>query len=134
MDLGQRNKIDVQGNMSSMTDLVFLLLIFFILLSTNVVNGEKVDLPATKSTEPYSAGKSVTLTVTEELTYQVDNTFLPKEDIEKRIKALFLDVPEDKRKVVLKVDKDVPTGETIELLGMAKVNGWEVVVATKKQQ
>ena len=32
MNLGQRNKISVGGNMSSMTDLVFLLLIFFMVL------------------------------------------------------------------------------------------------------
>lgn len=132
MDLGQRNKIDVQGNMSSMTDLVFLLLIFFILLSTNVVNGEKVNLPATKSMDSYSGGKQVTLTITEDLKFQVDNLFLPKEEVEANIQAHFLGMDVKECKVVLKVDKEVPTGETIEALGMVKVNGWEVVVATKK--
>ena len=133
MDLGQRNKVNVQGNMSSMTDLVFLLLVFFILLSTQVVNGENVELPSTRSSES-TAGSPVTLTITKDLVYQVDNRTLPKEDVEKRLKALFLDKAEDKRKIVLNVDKDVPTGETIETLGMAKVNGWQVVVATKKQK
>lgn len=134
MDIGQRNKINVQGSMSSMTDLVFLLLIFFILLSTNAVNGEKVELPATRSTDNYSASNSHALTITSDLIYSVDNDILEKENVEKRLKALFLNVPEGERKVVLRVDKDVPTGETIEMLGMSKVNGWEVVVATKKQR
>ena len=38
MNLGQRNKVSLTGNMSSMTDLVFLLLIFFVILSTLVSN------------------------------------------------------------------------------------------------
>ena len=40
-EFSQRNKISVGGNMSSMTDLVFLLLIFFIILSTLVSNGKR---------------------------------------------------------------------------------------------
>ena len=39
MNLGQRNQVQAGGNMSSMTDLVFLLLIFFVILSTLVSNG-----------------------------------------------------------------------------------------------
>ena len=133
MDFGQRNKVETSANMSSMTDLVFLLLIFFILLSTQVVNGEKVDLPSTNTTES-TAGSSVTLTITEAGVYQVNGTNLAKEDVETRIKALFLDVADDKKKVVLNVDKNVPTGDTIEMLGMAKQNQWKVVVATKKKR
>ena len=51
MNLGQRNKISVTGNMSSMTDLVFLLLIFFIILSTLVSNGVNVELPQAKGNQ-----------------------------------------------------------------------------------
>ena len=133
MDFGQRNKVETSANMSSMTDLVFLLLIFFILLSTQVVNGEKVDLPSTKSTET-TAGSSVTLTITEAGVYQVNGTNVDKEDVEVRIKALFMDVKDEDKKVVLNVDKNVPTGDTIEMLGMAKQNKWKVVVATKKKR
>ena len=50
MNLGQRNKVSLTGNMSSMTDLVFLLLIFFVILSTLVSNGVNVDLPTSKGT------------------------------------------------------------------------------------
>ena len=133
MDFGQRNKIETSANMSSMTDLVFLLLIFFILLSTQVVNGEKVDLPSTKSTES-TAGSSVTLTITKDGIYQVNGTNVDKEDVEVRMKALFTNTKDDEKRVVLNVDKDVPTGETIEMLGMAKQNNWKVVVATKKKR
>ena len=39
------NKIKIEGGMSSMTDLVFLLLIFFIIISTLVNTSHKIDLP-----------------------------------------------------------------------------------------
>lgn len=96
--------------MSSISDLVFLLLIFFIIMWTMVVNGEQVDLPQTKGVEP-TAANTVTLTITEDLRFLVDNTELPKEQVELRLKAI-LESRADKH-VVLNIDKP-PTGETIE--------------------
>ena len=45
MNLNQRNKIKIEGGMASMTDLVFLLLIFFIILSLMANNQTPLDLP-----------------------------------------------------------------------------------------
>jgi biopolymer transport protein ExbD len=128
MDFGRRNKVSAEANMSSISDLVFLLLIFFIIMSTMVVNGEQVDLPQTKGVEP-TAANTVTLTITEDLRFLVDNVELPKEQVELRLKAI-LESRTDKH-VVLNIDKSVPTGETIEMVSLAKINGWKVVVATK---
>lgn len=46
MNLGRRNKVKIEGGMSSMTDLVFLLLIFFIIMSTMSRQTLPVDLPS----------------------------------------------------------------------------------------
>jgi biopolymer transport protein ExbD len=127
MDFGRRLKISAEANMSSISDLVFLLLIFFIIMSTMVVNGEQVNLPQTSTGEP--TGGNVTLTITKDLRYLVDGDEVGKEGVEIRMKAI-MGAKTDKN-VVLNVDRDVPTGETIELLGMAKMNGWKVVVATR---
>ena len=59
MNLGQRNQVQAGGNMSSMTDLVFLLLIFFVILSTLVSNGVNVDLPQSKGTSSASSRLTV---------------------------------------------------------------------------
>ena len=45
MDFGSRNKIKIEGGMASMTDLVFLLLIFFIIMSLMANNQTPIDLP-----------------------------------------------------------------------------------------
>ncbi|MDZ4751621.1 MAG: biopolymer transporter ExbD [Flavobacteriales bacterium] len=131
MDFGRRNKVSAESNMASIADLVFLLLIFFIIMSTMVVNGEQVDLPQTKGVEP-SGANAVTLTITEDLRFLVDNVELPKEQVELRLKAI-LESRTDKL-LVLNIDRWVPTGETIEMVSIAKINGWKVVVATKPQE
>jgi biopolymer transport protein ExbD len=45
MNFSSRNKIKVEGGMASMTDLVFLLLIFFIIMSLMANNQTPIDLP-----------------------------------------------------------------------------------------
>lgn len=133
MNIGQRNKISAQGNMSSMTDLVFLLLVFFIILSTQVVNAEKVNLPSSEKPEPIVGG-SITLTITEDMRYKVNDIEVTKEQIETRISILMEERSSENRKIILNIDASVPTGDTIEILGMCKVNDWEAVVAAKTLQ
>ena len=45
MNFNTRNKVKVEGGMASMTDLVFLLLIFFIIMSLMANNQTPIDLP-----------------------------------------------------------------------------------------
>ncbi|MFT4778355.1 MAG: biopolymer transport protein ExbD [Flavobacteriales bacterium] len=126
MDLGQRNKVSVTGNMSSMTDLVFLLLIFFIILSTLASNGVQVDLPQSKGTGSINA--RLTVSIKPDMTYYVDGGQVAKEDIESII-SIRMEGGVDKV-MYLEVDKDVPTGATVELIGMAKANEWKVMLGS----
>ncbi|NNE54855.1 MAG: biopolymer transporter ExbD [Flavobacteriales bacterium] len=114
-----------------MTDLVFLLLIFFIILSTRVVNGEEVNLPETSG----GAGETgLTLTITKDLRYQVNGTEVAYDDLEARLEATFFGKDPEECQITLNVDKDVPTGNTIEVLGMAREHQWGVTVATKPKR
>ena len=45
MDFRSENKVKIEGGMSTMTDLVFLLLIFFIVISTLITAGVNIDVP-----------------------------------------------------------------------------------------
>ena len=132
MNLGQRNKVEPTGSMSSMTDLVFLLLIFFVILSTKVVNGELVDLPETNS-NPTDL-PPVTITITEDLRFQINNQQVQKDDIPRRLQALYYDKPNSSRTVLLNADRMVPFGETIEVMDMADELGLDVAVATRQKK
>jgi biopolymer transport protein ExbD len=128
MNLGQRNQISVSAGMASMTDLVFLLLIFFIILSTLAKHGHEVDLPTSKG----ATGEKtpVILTIDKDLVYYIDKNMVNKEDVEQRLQIVLENKAE--KTIMLNVDKDVPTGETVEMIGLAKVNQWKVVIASQR--
>jgi biopolymer transport protein ExbD len=130
MDFGRRNKVHVEPAMSALSDIIFMLLIFFIIASTLAVNGEQVNLPKTATGTPTQS--TVTVTITADLRYLVNNNEVAKEDVEMRLRAI-LDNSADK-KVVLNIDRDVPTGETIELFAVLKQNGWNPFIATKPKE
>lgn len=72
MALRVRNKKRVEFNMSSMSDLVFLLLIFFMLTSTLVApNAVKLLLPSSNS-KTMAKPATVTVYIDQDLTYYVD--------------------------------------------------------------
>lgn len=132
MDFGRRNKVSAEANMSSISDLVFLLLIFFIVMSTMAVNGEMVNLPKTTTGESIAGATSVT--ITKDLVYMVNNETVSKEQVEDKLMALMSGKPDDKRTVILNVDRDVPTGETIELFSTLKVLRCNPVIATRTKK
>lgn len=128
MNIRTRNKVSVSFSMSSMTDLVFLLLIFFIILSTMVSPyGAKVDLPTGKARTKEQP--KISVTIRPDLSYNVDGTDVSKSQVE----GLLVQKKNESEKpgIVLRVDKTVPTGETVEFLSLAKEHGFSIVIATK---
>ncbi len=128
MPIKSSNKVSVEFNMASLTDIVFLLLIFFIVLST-LINpyGEKVDLP--NSTSRTSDKPSVSVTIKKDLSYYVGAKKINPEQVESEL-VMALENNENKT-AVLYVDESVPTGFTVNLLGVARKNQIEIVLATE---
>ena len=128
MSIKSRNKVSVSFSMSSMTDIVFLLLIFFIILSTLVTPyGAKVDLPTGKSRT--GDHPKIAVTIRPDLTYQLDGQDIAKSQLEGMLVKRKNEV--EKPSIVLHVDKQVPTGETVGFLSLAKEYGFSIVIATK---
>ncbi len=130
MKLRSRNKVNVNFNMSSMTDLVFLLLIFFMILSTlaKSVNVIPVALPKSKS-KAISDGKA-RVTLTSDLRYYVDNVETGKEGISAELFRI-LGNAED-AKVEIAVDEQVEHKYFVELADIVSVQGgYRMVLVTK---
>ena len=130
MNFGRRNKVHVEPAMSALSDIIFMLLIFFIIASTLAVNGEQVNLPKTTTGTPTQS--TVTVTITSDLRYLVNNTEVAKDEVELKLQAILNNAAD--KKVVLNIDRDVPTGETIELFAVLKQNGWNPFIATKPKE
>ena len=81
MKLAPRNKVSPEFNMSSMTDLVFLLLIFFMLTST-LVTPAALDVVLPKSKAQTVKKATVTVTIDKDLNYSVGTEVVAPEDVE----------------------------------------------------
>ncbi|HLW20793.1 MAG TPA: biopolymer transporter ExbD [Cyclobacteriaceae bacterium] len=127
MALQSKNKIEAAFSMSSMTDVIFLLLIFFMLTSSFITpSGLPVNLPSSETSDIIM--QEVTVTVTKDLRYSVNEKVVSREEIKN---ALTLLLEGKKGQVVLHIDKDVPVEYLVEIGGIAASLQANVSIATK---
>ena len=126
MKLRARNKVDATFNMSSMTDIVFLLLIFFIVLSTFVtVHGLDIDLPKV------AAQKNAVHT---EITVEMSKTGEDMVNGEKTtLPGLLLTLQEQAAgkqfpSLVFFADTKAEFGKAMEVIAEAKALGYDKIV------
>ena len=130
MNLRSRSKVSAEVNMSSMTDLVFLLLIFFILAST-LVTSSALDIILPKSGAQTVKKKNITLTVNEDLEFDLNGTIIGYDQVEFRLKAAASKLAADEEPViVLRADQSIPTGETVRILDIGYRNNMRMIIAT----
>ena len=127
MALQSKNKVDSAFSMSSMTDIIFLLLIFFMLTSSFITpSGLPVNLPSSETTDIIM--QEVTVTITKDLKFSVNDRVVSREQIKGELGPL---LDGKKGQVVLNIDKDVPVEYLVEIGGIAAGLGANVSIATK---
>jgi biopolymer transport protein ExbD len=127
MNLQTRNKVDSAFNMASMTDLIFLLLIFFMLTSSFVTpSGLPVNLPTSKAST--IEVQKVSITVTKDLQYFINEKKVTRNSIETELKK---ELSGTKGVVILHIDESVPTKELVFVAGIATSLEAKVSIATK---
>ena len=113
--------------MAFMTDLIFLLLVFFMLTSSFVTpSGLPVNLPSSKAST--IEVQKISVTVTKDLRYYVNDKRITKATLEGELKSRLGGA---KGSVVLHIDKDVPSEHLVYVAGIATALEAKVVVATK---
>lgn len=133
MAIKSRNKIEPTFNSSSMSDLVFLLLIFFMLTSTLVApNAIKLMLPSSNSKT--IAKQTVTVYVNEQYQYFVDETPADETQLMDLINSKIGN--DSQATVVLRSDKSVPVQYIVNVIDAvndinnATGNNHKVILAT----
>ncbi|MCU0368073.1 MAG: biopolymer transporter ExbD [Cyclobacteriaceae bacterium] len=127
MNLQSRNKVDAAFSMASMTDLIFLLLIFFMLTSSFVTpSGLPVSLPS--SVASTIEVQKVSVTVTKDLQFYVNDKKVTKATLEGELKSRLAG---NKGVVILHIDEMVPTKEMVYVAGIATKLEAKVSIATK---
>ena len=128
MNLRGRNKVDPTFNMSSMTDIVFLLLIFFMLTST-LVTVSAIDVILPKAGGKTESSKSVAVTVTEKALFYIDKTKVSASKLESEI---LRKVGTDKKKtIVIRGHKDASYKNVMKVIDIANKNKLKMILAVK---
>ena len=128
MALKRRNKISAAFSMSSMTDLVFLLLIFFMLTST-LVSPQAIKLLLPQSKTQTSAKPLTTVSITKDLRYYIESDKVSFNQIEPMLKQKLGENPDIY--ISLHVDENVPMKEVVKVMNIAKRNKYKLILATR---
>lgn len=128
MNLRGRNKVNPNFNMSSMTDIVFLLLIFFMLTST-LVTVSAIDVLLPKAGGKTENQTSVAVTITNDASFYIDKTKVSNTNLEKELLAK---VGADKKKtVVIRGDQNVQYKNVMQVIDIANRNKLKMILAVK---
>lgn len=127
MTLKRKSKINPHFNMSSMTDIVFLLLIFFLVTST-LVNPNALKLLLPKSTNQLSNRQTVTVSIDKNLVYYFNAKVTPFSMLESKI-VNELKNSEDPC-IQIQAEKSVPIEHVVRIMNIAKTHGYKSILAT----
>ena len=136
MAFKRSTKVNSEMSMSSLTDLVFLLLIFFLVTST-LVNPNALKLLLPKSTGQVTAKPTVSVSIKdwggETFTYHLNGDETPTQfsDLEDGLVGL-LQSEEDPTFSIYS-DESVPIKEVVAIMNIAKRNHYKVILATQPE-
>ena len=137
MAIKRTTKVDSAFSMSSMTDIVFLLLIFFLVTST-LVNPNALKLLLPKSTGQVAAKATVSVSIKhypaeDRVTYHINGNQKPVAlgEIEPAVRDLLQF--EDDPTFSIYADETVPVKEVVALMNIAKRNHYKVIMATSPE-
>ncbi|MEJ6711588.1 MAG: biopolymer transporter ExbD [Flavobacteriales bacterium] len=131
MALKSRNKVSAVFSMSSMTDIVFLLLIFFMLTST-LVTTNALDLVLPNSTAQTVKKQRVSVSINENLEYYIDKELVELKYIEAELIEKL--AGQEEQVVVLRVDKAVAIEHAVAVMDIAYRNKFKIVLATQQKK
>ncbi|MBP8157748.1 MAG: biopolymer transporter ExbD [Flavobacterium sp.] len=127
MNLRGRNKVSAEFNMSSMTDIVFLLLIFFMIASTTIVSNNALDLVLPKSSGKSDEVKNVSVSINKSLDYYIDKDKYTEDTLEAKLKTMLANQADPT--ILLHVEEGVPIERAVSVMDIAYRNKFKIVLA-----
>ncbi len=130
MNLRGRNKVSPEFSMSSMTDIVFLLLIFFMLTSP-VITPEALDLILPKAKGKTTSVQNVSVSITKDLQFYVDDQRVTQSSLESTLRTKLSG--EEKPTIILRAEEGVPIEKAVNVMDIANRNSYKIVLAVKPE-
>jgi len=132
MALKKRSKVNPNFNMSSLTDIIFLLLIFFMLTSSIVTpNALDLILPGKKTSPPPPTAKNKTVSIGEDGSYTLNGTPISLDGVENQMLALKR-IDGEKAAIVVSPSAKSNNEAVVAVLNLAYVNEVRAVLTEPK--
>lgn len=128
MNIRGRNKINPNFNMSSMTDIVFLLLIFFMITST-LVTTSALDILLPKASGKTENRKSTSVSITKNLKYFIDSKRVNEKKLEQDLLSLLKG--KENPTIILRAEEGVPIEKAVKVMDIANRNRFKVILAVR---
>ncbi|TDI68359.1 MAG: biopolymer transporter ExbD [Bacteroidetes bacterium] len=128
MNLRGRNKISPEFSMSSMTDIVFLLLVFF-LLTSPAITPDALDLILPKAKGKSTNQHNASVSITKDGAYYVNKERVSEFNIAKELKAV-LDGQENPT-IIIRAEEGVPIEDAVFVMDIANKNNYKVILAVR---
>ena len=127
MALKSRNKVSAAFNMSSMTDVVFLLLIFFMIASTLAKQLNTIDVKLPQAEGKTENRNNVAVTITNSNQFYLNANRVGKRNLERDLIAALSTMKTPS--IVLRTEKKVAIEQVVYVMNIANKNGIKVVLA-----
>lgn len=130
MAITSRHKRNIHFAMSGMTDIVFLLLIFFMIASTLIVPGAmNVDLP--HSNNQTVANPDVNVSITSNLEYFIDGEQVSSAELENQLNTVLAEKAISNPTIRLNADENLAWDQIMQFIEIAKRNRYKVILGTR---
>lgn len=131
MELKRRNRISAEFSMASMTDIIFLLLIFFMITSSAISQSAiDVKLPKADATET-SAQDLTTVTIKEDGSYFVNDKPIPKENLENLLTSTLKN--EANPTFTIRADGNTKHKDVVFVMEIAEKHKYNLAIATTQE-
>ena len=131
MNLRGRNKVSPEFSMSSLTDIVFLLLVFFLLTSPQITP-EALDLILPKAKGKTTNVQNVSVSINKELQIYVDKERVTTSNLEQTLKSRLSGVEDPT--IILRAEEGVPIEKAVNVMDIANRNKYKIVLAVRPNE
>ncbi|MEM9686185.1 MAG: biopolymer transporter ExbD [Bacteroidota bacterium] len=128
MKLKGRNKVSPEFSMSSMTDIVFLLLVFF-MLTSSIPNALDLLLPKAKGKSTNT--QNVAVSINKNLDYFINNQKTEEEALEVQLQQQLETV--EKPTIILRAEEGVPIEKAVTVMDIANRNNFKLILAVRPE-
>jgi biopolymer transport protein ExbD len=132
IELRKKKDLTAEVFTASMNDIMFFLMLFFILIST-LLNPSmiRVSLPSSRSSQSIQK-KEINLTMTKEKLYYVNNTQVQFSGLEEQLKKELAATPESF--IMLRFDNTLPIQDLVDILSIGSRLNSKMIIATAKEK